>query len=75
MEQFNKLLYDKMQILESKLDVMEFNISKLTAQFNEERSNRIHLQNIIKTDVHSRYNNVEFNKIDWPSISMDYHKI
>ncbi|KAJ3653771.1 hypothetical protein Zmor_013006 [Zophobas morio] len=61
----NKNLIDAVQVLQSKLSILEYNVSALSSELNEEKSMRCALQSIVKNHLLS--NCKDFDSIEWPT--------
>lgn len=61
----NKNLIDAVQVLQSRLAILEYNVSVLSSELKEERSMRCALQNIVKNFL--TLNCKEFDSIEWPT--------
>lgn len=61
-----KLLPEAVHQLQSKLSIIEYNLSALTSQLSEEKEARCALQNIVKNYLVS--SSKEFENIEWPTL-------
>ncbi|CAG9862680.1 unnamed protein product [Phyllotreta striolata] len=61
-----KAFYDAIQQLQSKISILEYNVTALTSQLGDEKEARSILQNIVKN--HLIANVGDFEKIQWPAI-------
>lgn len=61
----NKNLIDAVQVLQSKLSILEYNVSALSSELTEEKTKRCILQNIVKNYLSSNYK--DFDNINWPT--------
>jgi hypothetical protein len=62
----NKNLIDAVQVLQSKLSILEYNVSALSSELSEEKSMRCALQTILKNYLASSYK--DYDNIEWPAM-------
>lgn len=63
----NKNLIDAVQVLQSKLSILEYNVSALSSDLKEEKQMRCALQNILKNYLITN-NCKDIDCIEWPEM-------
>ncbi|XP_015835673.1 rho guanine nucleotide exchange factor 7 isoform X4 [Tribolium castaneum] len=63
----NKNLIDAVQVLQSKLSILEYNVSALSSELREEKQMRCALQNIFKNYLHAN-NWKDTESFEWPEM-------
>ncbi|XP_072396138.1 rho guanine nucleotide exchange factor 7-like isoform X1 [Diabrotica undecimpunctata] len=64
--ELNKAIPEAIQQLQSKVSILEYNVTALTSQLGDEKEARTVLQNIVKN--HLVANSSDVDKIQWPAI-------
>ncbi|KAJ8964424.1 hypothetical protein NQ317_014537 [Molorchus minor] len=64
--EINKAIPEAINMLQSKLNILEYNVAALTFQLSEEKEARYALQKIVKNYL--TVNSKDFDSIEWPTL-------
>lgn len=62
----NKAIPEAINLLQSKLNILEYNVAALSSQLSEEKEARCALQTIVKSYLTT--NSKDFDSIEWPTM-------